>query len=152
MDKASISAVGFAIRLLCVVWAISAAYDIRMFALRTYGNVIHEFDPWFNFRATEYMAEHGWYAFFHWFDYMSWDPLGRPVGTTTYPGMQFTAVAIWEGLKKVPVAKYKMPKAFLANLPKWVPAYLPNKGRFLAFGPMSLNDVCVMCPAWFGSC
>jgi hypothetical protein len=24
-----------------------AAYDIRMFALRIYGLVIHEFDPWY---------------------------------------------------------------------------------------------------------
>jgi len=31
--------------------------------------VIHEFDPWFNFRATKYLAEHGWHEFFHWFDY-----------------------------------------------------------------------------------
>ena len=29
-----------------------------------------------------------------WFDYMSWYPLGRPVGTTIYPGMQVTSVAI----------------------------------------------------------
>ena len=29
---------------------------------------------------------------------MSWYPLGRPVGTTIYPGMQITAVAIWRAL------------------------------------------------------
>ena len=29
---------------------------------------------------------------FHWLDYMSWYPaLGRPIGTTIYPGMQITA-------------------------------------------------------------
>jgi asparagine N-glycosylation enzyme membrane subunit Stt3 len=27
------------------------------------GRVIHEFDPWFNFRATEYMVENGWEKF-----------------------------------------------------------------------------------------
>jgi dolichyl-diphosphooligosaccharide---protein glycosyltransferase len=32
--------------------------------------------------------------FFQWFDYMVWYPLGRPVGTTIYPGMQFTTVWI----------------------------------------------------------
>lgn len=31
-----------------------------------YGKVIHEFDPWFNFRATQYLADHGWTEFFHW--------------------------------------------------------------------------------------
>ena len=29
------------------------AYDIRMFAIRSVGPVIHEFDPWFQYRATE---------------------------------------------------------------------------------------------------
>ena len=74
------------------------AYHIRMYAIHTYGYVIHEFDPWFNYRATEYLADRGWHAFFHWFDYMSWYPLGRPVGTTIFPGMQITSVAIWKAL------------------------------------------------------
>eukprot|EP00760_Papus_ankaliazontas_P000789 PhM_4_TR10228/c3_g1_i1/m.37149/K07151/STT3; dolichyl-diphosphooligosaccharide--protein glycosyltransferase len=75
------------------------AFRIRTHAITKYGMVIHEFDPWFNFRATEYLSEHGWDAFFHWFDYMSWYPLGRPVGTTIYPGMQITAVAIHRALE-----------------------------------------------------
>ena len=32
---------------------------------------------------------------------MSWYPLGRPVGTTIYPGMQITSVAIWKGLEYI---------------------------------------------------
>ena len=63
-----------------MLFASSLAYDIRLYAIREYGTVIHEFDPWFNYRATEYLDEHGWHAFFHWFDYESWYPLGRPVG------------------------------------------------------------------------
>jgi len=74
------------------------SYRIRMQAIDEYGLVIHEFDPYFNYRATEYLYEHGWRKFFSWFDYMVWYPLGRPVGTTIYPGMQFTAVAIKEFL------------------------------------------------------
>ena len=38
------------------------AYHIRMYAIHTYGYVIHEFDPWFNYRATEYLADRGWHA------------------------------------------------------------------------------------------
>jgi hypothetical protein len=53
---------------------------------------IHEFDPWFNYRATEYLDQHGLAKFFKWYDYMAWYPLGRPVGTTIYPGMQMTSV------------------------------------------------------------
>lgn len=77
------------------------AYNIRTKALIEYGLVIHEFDPWFNFRATQYLADNGLDKFFKWFDYMSWYPLGRPVGTTIYPGMQISAVLIWRGLTAV---------------------------------------------------
>ena len=64
------------------------AYTVRLLAIETFGRVIHEFDPWFNYRATEYLYEHGWRAFKSWYDYKVWYPLGRPVGTTIYPGMQ----------------------------------------------------------------
>lgn len=70
------------------VYSLLQAYDIRLIAIREYGHIIHEFDPWFNYRATEYLYEHGWRAFKSWYDYKVWYPLGRPVGTTIYPGMQ----------------------------------------------------------------
>ena len=91
MVKSLISGLGW---ILVMLFASALAYDIRMYAIRGYGYVIHEFDPWFNYRATEYLDQHGWKAFFHWFDYESWYPLGRPVGTTIYPGMQITSVCI----------------------------------------------------------
>mmetsp|Transcript_37575 Transcript_37575/g.45894 ORF Transcript_37575/g.45894 Transcript_37575/m.45894 type:complete len:973 (-) Transcript_37575:47-2965(-) len=92
------------------------AYHVRLLAIEEFGPIIHEFDPYFNFRATEYLYEHGWKKFVTWFDYMVWYPLGRPVGTTIYPGMQVAAV-------------------FLKNV-------IGNR--------MSLNDICVYIPAWFG--
>ena len=97
------------------------AYDIRLYAITIYGRVIHEFDPWFNYRATVYLADNGWYKFSRWFDYTAWYPLGRPVGTTIYPGMQVTSVAIWNTLNALGGS--------------WA---------------MSLNDVCCFVPAWFG--
>lgn len=77
-----------------ILWACKQAYEIRLFAIKEYGRVIHEFDPYFNYRATEYLWQHGAEKFFTWFDYLVWYPLGRPVGTTIYPGMQFTSVFI----------------------------------------------------------
>ncbi|EED93659.1 oliosaccharyl transferase, partial [Thalassiosira pseudonana CCMP1335] len=71
---------------------LTTAYTIRLHAIETYGHIIHEFDPYFNFRAAQYLYDNGWQKFCTWFDYMSWYPLGRPVGTTIYPGMQVTAV------------------------------------------------------------
>jgi dolichyl-diphosphooligosaccharide--protein glycosyltransferase len=70
------------------------AFKIRLISIADYGTVIHEFDPYFNLRATEYLYDNGPSAFFQWYDDRVWYPLGRPVGTTIYPGMQFTAVFI----------------------------------------------------------
>ena len=82
----------------CVLYSLyflaQVAYTFRMGAIKEYGPIIHEFDPYFNYRATEYLYQNGWKAFAQWFDYMSWYPLGRPVGTTIYPGMQVTVVFI----------------------------------------------------------
>ena len=72
-------ALGAIIRVAVLAVAAYLAYDIRLYAVKEYGRIIHEFDPWFNYRATEYLAEHGWFKFCNWFDYMSWYPLGRPV-------------------------------------------------------------------------
>ena len=54
-------------------------------------SVIHEFDPWFNYRTTRQLVEHGYYDFVNWFDELSWYPLGRVVGGTVYPGIMLTA-------------------------------------------------------------
>ena len=92
------SALGALARVLGLALACYFAYDIRLYAVREYGRIIHEFDPWFNFRATQYLVDHGWRKFFTWYDHESWYPLGRPVGTTIYPGMQFTAAGIFRAL------------------------------------------------------
>jgi len=89
------------LRVIAVALAVYQAYTIRLFAIQDYGLVIHEFDPWFNFRATKYLAEHGYDKFFTWFDYESWYPLGRPVGSTIYPGMQIVSVTIFNTLESL---------------------------------------------------
>ena len=53
---------GMAFFVVCMYIMAQQAYHIRMYAIHTYGYVIHEFDPWFNYRATEYLADRGWHA------------------------------------------------------------------------------------------
>lgn len=48
--------------------------------------VIHEYDPYFNYRTTKYLVDEGFYKFYNWFDDASWYPLGRIIGGTVYPG------------------------------------------------------------------
>lgn len=86
------------LRLTFLYYLCREAYEIRLYAIKEFGPIIHEFDPWFNYRATEYLEANGWEKFFKWFDYMSWYPLGRPVGTTIYPGMQISSVLIYRAL------------------------------------------------------
>ena len=64
---------------------------LRLFAVIRFESIIHEFDPWFNFRATKRLTEHGFYEFLNWFDERAWYPLGRIVGGTVYPGLMLTA-------------------------------------------------------------
>jgi dolichyl-diphosphooligosaccharide--protein glycosyltransferase len=67
------------------------AFSIRLFAVVRYESVIHEFDPYFNFRTTKYLAHEGYLEFLNWFDDRGWYPLGRTIGGTIYPGLMLTA-------------------------------------------------------------
>ena len=50
-----------------------------------YESVIHEFDPYFNYRVTQFLSEKGFYALWNWFDERTWYPLGRVIGGTVFP-------------------------------------------------------------------
>ncbi|KAJ3416106.1 oligosaccharyl transferase stt3 subunit [Chytridiales sp. JEL 0842] len=73
----------------------------RLFSVIRFESVIHEFDPWFNFRSTKELVQNGFYDFLNWFDEMSWYPLGRVVGGTVYPGIMVTAGGIHWILQKL---------------------------------------------------
>ena len=45
--------VWFGVAVYFIGYVLSNAYKIRMGAINEFGAVIHEFDPYFNFRATE---------------------------------------------------------------------------------------------------
>ena len=61
-------------------------------------SVIHEFDPYFNYRTTQYLVEEGFFNFHNWFDDRAWYPLGRIVGGTIYPGLMVTSTFIYKFL------------------------------------------------------
>jgi dolichyl-diphosphooligosaccharide--protein glycosyltransferase len=62
------------------------AFATRLFSVLRYESVIHEFDPYFNYRTTIFLTEKGFYNFHNWFDDRAWYPLGRIIGGTIYPG------------------------------------------------------------------
>uniref|UniRef100_A0A671VJJ3 Dolichyl-diphosphooligosaccharide--protein glycosyltransferase subunit STT3B n=1 Tax=Sparus aurata TaxID=8175 RepID=A0A671VJJ3_SPAAU len=68
-----------------------AGFSSRLFAVIRFESIIHEFDPWFNYRSTHHLTTNGFYEFLNWFDERAWYPLGRIVGGTVYPGLMVTA-------------------------------------------------------------
>ncbi|KAJ2455613.1 oligosaccharyl transferase stt3 subunit [Coemansia sp. RSA 2336] len=84
---------------LAILGLISAvAIGSRLYSVIRFESVIHEFDPWFNYRTTKYLVTHGFDKFWNWFDETAWYPLGRVVGGTLYPGIMVTSAAIYNAL------------------------------------------------------
>ncbi|KAL0333859.1 UNVERIFIED_CONTAM: Dolichyl-diphosphooligosaccharide--protein glycosyltransferase subunit STT3A [Sesamum angustifolium] len=77
------------------------AFSIRLFSVIKYESVIHEFDPYFNYRVTQYLTKSGVYDFWNWFDDRTWYPLGRVIGGTVYPGLTLTAGTLWRILNSL---------------------------------------------------
>ncbi|KAI9740558.1 MAG: oligosaccharyl transferase stt3 subunit [Cirrosporium novae-zelandiae] len=93
------------LRLVILVTIAAAAIASRLFSVIRFESIIHEFDPWFNFRATKYLVNNGFYSFWDWFDDRTWHPLGRVTGGTLYPGLMVTSGVIYHILRflSVPV-------------------------------------------------
>ena len=70
------------------------AFITRLFSVLRYESMIHEFDPYFNYRTTLFLTRNGFAEFWNWFDSESWYPLGRIIGGTLYPGLMLTAAAM----------------------------------------------------------
>nr|CAI5821318.1 unnamed protein product [Callosobruchus analis] len=71
------------------------SFATRLFSVLRFESVIHEFDPYFNYRTTKYLAEQGFYNFHNWFDDRAWYPLGRIIGGTIYPGLMVTSATLY---------------------------------------------------------
>ncbi|MHA1905804.1 MAG: STT3 domain-containing protein [Candidatus Thorarchaeota archaeon] len=68
-----------------------AALAIRLEPLIDTQPIVRAFDPWFQLKVTEYVAENGFGAFFNWYDDTTWVPYGRDMTTTSYIGVPFTS-------------------------------------------------------------
>ncbi|KIW48404.1 uncharacterized protein PV06_00992 [Exophiala oligosperma] len=87
------------LRIIILLTIAGAAVSARLFSVIRFESIIHEFDPWFNFRATKYLVANGFYKFWDWFDDRTWHPLGRVTGGTLYPGLMVTSGVIYHLLR-----------------------------------------------------
>ena len=60
-----------------------------------YGWELNEFDPFFNFRATQYIVENGIVSYFEWHDDLSWYPDGRAVSKTSQSMLHITTAVTY---------------------------------------------------------
>ncbi|KAI5165286.1 dolichyl-diphosphooligosaccharide---protein glycosyltransferase [Nematocida sp. AWRm78] len=68
-------------------FSVMYTFLMRLSPLFRYGVLINEFDPWFNFRCSEYIRHNGILKYFQWIDSKTWIPEGRNIYRTTYPAM-----------------------------------------------------------------
>ncbi|XP_018013732.1 dolichyl-diphosphooligosaccharide--protein glycosyltransferase subunit STT3A [Hyalella azteca] len=80
------------------------SFCCRLFSVLRFESVIHEFDPYFNYRTTKYLAEEGFYSFHNWFDDRAWYPLGRIIGGTIYPGLMVTSAIMYHLLNALHIS------------------------------------------------
>ncbi|KAK3755898.1 hypothetical protein QZH41_010002, partial [Actinostola sp. cb2023] len=83
------------LKLLILSIAAILSFSTRLFSVLRFESVIHEFDPYFNYRTTRFLVEEGFYDFHNWFDDRAWYPLGRIIGGTIYPGLMVTSAVIY---------------------------------------------------------
>ncbi|EIM80345.1 Oligosaccharyl transferase STT3 subunit [Stereum hirsutum FP-91666 SS1] len=101
LSPATVTNVTSLVRIVALGLISAAAIASRLFAVINFESIIHEFDPWFNYRATRVLASEGFYEFWNWFDPTAWYPLGRVVGGTIYPGLMATSGVIYSLLHAI---------------------------------------------------
>ena len=69
----------FRLQHLLIIGILAIAFSIS-FMVRSqaadYGFELNEFDPFFNYRATQFLVDNGFLAYSDWHDDMSWHPEG----------------------------------------------------------------------------
>ncbi len=60
-----------------------------------HGFELNEFDPFFNYRATQYIVDNGIDAYFNWNDDLSWYPHGRNISASSQILLHLTAASTY---------------------------------------------------------
>ena len=78
-----------------LVIAFSVSFLIRV-EPASFGFELNEFDPFFNYRATQFIVENGIPAYLEWHDDMTWYPFGRDVSATSQVMLHITASSLYQ--------------------------------------------------------
>ncbi len=77
-----------------LILSFSISFLLRSQAV-DYGFELNEFDPFFNYRATQYMVDNGIGAYHDWHDELSWYPDGRNISRTSQVMLHLTAATTY---------------------------------------------------------
>ncbi len=94
-----ISSFNFKLKHLLVIGILVLSFSVSLLIRSqpaNYGSELNEFDPFFNFRATEYIVENGFSEYFEWNDDKSWYPKGRDVSATSQVMLHSTAAITYQ--------------------------------------------------------
>lgn len=87
------------VRYLLIIGILAISFSLS-FMIRAqpleYGFELNEFDPFFNYRATQFMVENGLPSYLEWNDDLSWHPYGRDVSTTSQVILHVTAATLYQ--------------------------------------------------------
>ena len=77
-----------------LVLSVSTSALLRAQPLQ-YGQSLHEVDPFFNYRATQYIVDNGYSAYLEWNDDKSWHPIGRDVSATSQVMLHLSTATLY---------------------------------------------------------
>ncbi len=94
----SIGTFDFKLNHLLIIGILILSFSVS-FLLRSqpadFGFELNEFDPFFNYRATQYIVDNGINSYFEWDDSLSWYPHGRDVSATSQVMLHITAASTY---------------------------------------------------------
>ena len=87
------------VRYLLIIGILALSFSLS-FMMRAqpleYGFELNEFDPFYNYRATQFMVESGLPAYLEWHDDLSWHPYGRNVSVTSQVMLHATTATLYQ--------------------------------------------------------
>ena len=94
----SIGNFNFKLNHLLIICILSISF-LTSFMIRSqpadFGWELNEFDPFFNYRATQYIVDNGIDAYFQWNDELSWYPIGKNVSQFSQVMLHITAATTY---------------------------------------------------------
>jgi len=78
-----------------LVISFSLSITLRALPLE-YGFELNEYDPFYNYRATQFMVENGLPAYLEWHDDLTWHPYGRDISATSQVMLHTTTAMLYQ--------------------------------------------------------